>query len=125
MTTNFTFPCASVNGLTLDQKRAAIAALRASIKAERADRKAGAAQRKADREAAKAAKAEAREQKRLAAIAKAQARLQKLLDKQNPVGTAARKAAKKPGAVKITQYQVDARAANDIAQALAAKRKSA
>ena len=123
--TNYTFPCGSVNGLTLNQKREAIAALRASIKADRASRSAASAQRKADREAAKLAKAETREQKRLAAIAKAQARLQKLLDKQNPVGTAARKAAKKPSAVKITQHQADARVANDIAMALAAKRKSA
>jgi len=31
-TTNYTFPCDTVNGLTLTQKRAAIAALKASIK---------------------------------------------------------------------------------------------
>ena len=125
MTTNYTFPCASVNGLTLNQKREAIAALRASIKADRASRSAASAQKRADREAAKLAKAAAAVVKREAAIAKAQARLQKLLDKQNPVGTKARKANQKPGAVKITKFQEDARVANDIAMALAAKRKSA
>jgi len=121
----FTFACASIEGLTLNQKRETIAALRASIKADRAARSAGAAQRKADREAAKLAKAAAAVAKREAAIAKAQARLQKLLDKQNPVGTKARKANQKPGAVKITKFQEDARVANDISMALAAKRKSA
>jgi hypothetical protein len=126
MTTNYTFPCASVNGLTLNQKREAIAALRASIKADRANRSAATAQKRADREAAKLAKAAAAVVKREAAIAKAQARLQKLLDKQSaPVGTKAIKANKKPGAVKITKFQEDARVANDIAMALAAKRKSA
>jgi len=122
----FTFACASIEGLTLNQKRETIAALRASIKADRAARSAGAAQRKADREAAKLAKAATAVAKREAAIAKAQARLQKLLDKQSaPVGTKARKANKKPGAVKITKFQEEARVANDIAMALAAKRKSA
>jgi len=124
--TNYTFPCGSVNGLTLNQKREAIAALRASIKADRASRSAASAQKRADREAAKLAKAATAVAKREAAIAKAQARLQKLLDKQSaPVGTKARKANKKPGAVKITKFQEEARVANDIAMALAAKRKSA
>ena len=36
---NFTFACASVNGLTLAQKRETVTALRASIKAEIAARK--------------------------------------------------------------------------------------
>lgn len=113
MTTNYTFPCASVNGLTLAQKRAAIAALRASIKADRE-------QNRDAKQALRVQKAEAREQKRLAAIEKAKAKLQKLLDKQNPVGTAARKANKKPSAVKIS---VGAEA-NAIAAALVAKRKT-
>ena len=118
---NYVFPCASVNGLTLEQKRAAIAALRDSIKAERAERKAGAAQRKVERAAAKALKAEQREAKRAAAIEKAKARLQRLLDKQNPVGTAARKAARKPSKPVVT-FGAEA---NAIAAALVAKRKSA
>jgi hypothetical protein len=119
--TNYTFPCASVNGLTLEQKRAAIVALRDSIKAERASRKDAAAAKRAERAEAKAAKAAAAIVKREAAIAKAQARLQKLLDKQNPVGTAARKAARKPSKPTVT-YGAEA---NEIAQRLAAKRKSA
>ena len=52
---------------------------------------------------AKADRAAAAELKRTNAIAKAQARLQKLLDKQNPVGAKALKAARKPGAVTITK----------------------
>jgi hypothetical protein len=117
--TNFTFPCASVNGLTTNQKREAIAALRASIKADRDYKRAAAAQKRLANINAKAAKAEARAEKRASAIEKAKARLQKLLDKQNPVGTAARKANKKPSAVKIS---VGAEA-NAIAAALVAKRK--
>lgn len=121
MTTNYTFPCASVNGLTLAQKRAAIAALRESIKADRAAGKDARLAQRAERAAAKAAKAEAREQKRLAAIERAKAKLQKLLDKANPVGTAARKAARKPSKATVT-YGAEA---NEIAARLAAKRKSA
>lgn len=117
--TNYTFPCASVNGLTSNQKRAAIAALRASLRADREIKRDLAAAKRAERIAAQVAKTEAREQKRLAAIEKAKAKLQKLLDKQNPVGTAARKANKKPSAVKIS---VGAEA-NAIAAALVAKRK--
>ena len=80
---NYTFPCASVNGLTTAQKRAAIAALRASLVA--------------DREAAKANKIATAEAKRAAAIAKAQARLEKLLSKSvGAVGTKAVKANKRP-----------------------------
>jgi hypothetical protein len=80
---NYTFPCASVNGLTTAQKRAAIAALRASLVA--------------DREAAKAGKIATAEAKRAAAIAKAQARLEKLLSKQvGAVGAKAVKANKRP-----------------------------
>ena len=80
---NYTFPCASVNGLTLNQKREAIIALKASIKAE--------AEFKA------VAKIAAAEAKRAAAIAKAEARLAKLLSKQvGAVGAKAAKANKRP-----------------------------
>jgi len=81
--TNYIFPCASVNGLTTNQKRAAIAALRASLVA--------------DRENAAAAKIAAAELKRATAIAKAEARLAKLLAKSvGPVGAKAVKANKRP-----------------------------
>jgi hypothetical protein len=79
---NYTFPCASVNGLTTNQKRAAIAALRASLIA--------------DRETAKDAKIAAATAKREAAIAKAQARLEKLLSKSVVTGSKAVKANKRP-----------------------------
>ena len=85
-TTNYIFPCASVNGLTLTQKRAAIAALKTSIKEEMALRKT----LKAEAKAEKAEKAEAR---RVAAIAKAKAKLDKLMA---PVGAKAIKANKRP-----------------------------
>lgn len=126
MTTNYTFPCGSVNGLTLNQKREAIAALRVSIKAERANRAADRIAAKVAKVAAANAKADALAEKRAAAIAKAQARLQKLLDKQSaPVGVKALKASRKAGPVTVTKFQSEARAANDIAAALVAKRKSA
>ena len=69
----------------------------------------------------KVLKAEQRAAKREAAIEKAKARLQRLLDKQNPVGTAARKAARKPSKPVVT-FGAEA---NAIAAALVAKRKSA
>ena len=95
--TNYTFPCASVNGLTTNQKRAAIAALRASLVA--------------DRENAAAAKIAAAELKRATAIAKAEARLAKLLAKSvGPVGAKAVKANKRPS--KGVTYGAEA---NDLA----------
>jgi hypothetical protein len=88
--TNYIFPCASVNGLTLNQKRAAVVALKAAIKAETDMRKA----LKQDAVLAKRAAADA---KRAAAIEKAQARLDKLLAKSvGPVGAKAVKANKRP-----------------------------
>ena len=62
--TNYTFPCASVNGLTSNQKRAAIAALRASLRADREIKRDLAAAKRAERIAAQVAKTETREQKR-------------------------------------------------------------
>lgn len=91
---SYSFPCASVSGLTTAQKREAIAALREAIKADTiAKREAKALQREA-RAAAKADKI-------ATAIAKAEARLQKLLSKAvGPVGAKAKKASKRAGKVK-------------------------
>ena len=88
---NFVFACASVNGLTLDQKRKTVIALRASIKSE-------VAARKATKQAGKEAKAFLRAAKKAERIAKLEAKLAAL---KNPVGTAARKANKKPSNVTI------------------------
>ncbi len=88
---NFVFACASVNGLTLDQKRKTVIALRASIKSE-------VAARKATKQAGKEAKAFLRAAKKAERIAKLEAKLASL---KNPVGTAARKANKKPSNVAI------------------------
>ena len=116
--TNFVFACGSVNGLTLNQKRETVKALRASIAEEVLQRrfaKIGAAEEKAQ---ARLAKAETAEQKRVAAIAKAQARLDKLLSKAvGPVGHKAAKASKRPS--KVVTYGAEA---NEIAAALVAKR---
>jgi len=88
---NFVFACASVNGLTLAQKRETVTALRASIKSE-------VAARKATKQAGKEAKAFLRAAKKAERIAKLEAKLAAL---KNPVGTAARKANKKPSNVTI------------------------
>ena len=96
---NYVFPCASVNGLTLTQKREAMKALRVAIKEEAAIRKAVRADAKVAKAAAKAEKAAAREAKKAARIAKMEAKLLAL--KTGPVGTAARKAARKPSKVKV------------------------
>ena len=56
---NFVFPCASVNGLTLPQKREALKALRASISAEVAFRREVKAEAKISRAALRAEKAAA------------------------------------------------------------------
>jgi len=94
-TTNYTFPCDSVNGLTLTQKRAAIKALKEAIKQDLVFNR----EFRAELKAVKVQKAAAR---REAAIQKAQEKLQRLLDKANPVGTKALKANRKPSAVIIT-----------------------
>jgi hypothetical protein len=102
---NYIFPCASVNGLTLNQKRAAVVALRAAIKAENDMRKA----LKQDAFIAKRAAADA---KREAAIAKAQARLEKLLSKQvGAVGAKAIKANKRPSKTAVYASEANALAA--------------
>lgn len=58
---------------------------------------------KAEKERAVQAKATAKEAKRQASIRKAQATLARLLDKTNPVGAKARKAARRPGPVIVTK----------------------
>jgi len=108
-TTNFVFPCASVNGLTLNQKRAAVAALRASISESVAYNR--------------AAKAQLAEVKMAERIAKATARLEALQAKAiskavGNVGSKAIKANRRPAAVIISEGAE----ANAIANALRAKR---
>lgn len=127
MTTNanFVFPCASVNGLTLNQKREAIKALRASISSEVAFRREAKASAKIEKEQARIAKAAAAEAKMAEKIAKATARLEALQAKAiakalGPVGIKARKANRKPG--KVTTYGAED---NAIAAAIVAKRKAA
>ena len=105
---NYFFPCASVNGLTLNQKRAALAALKDAIKAENDMRKA----LKQDAILAKRAAADA---KRAAAIEKAQARLDKLLAKSVVTGSKAIKANKRPS--KVVTYGAEA---NDLAEKIKA-----
>ena len=94
-TTNYTFPCDTVNGLTLNQKREAVKALKAAI-AE------SVAYRRQEKEAAKIYKARKATERREAAIAKAQAKLQRLLDKANPVGAKAIQANRKPSACTVS-----------------------
>ena len=94
-TTNYTFPCDTVNGLTLNQKREAVKALKAAI----AESVAYHRQEKLATKVYKAAKAAER---REAAIAKAQAKLQRLLDKANPVGAKAIQANRKPSACTVS-----------------------
>jgi hypothetical protein len=112
---NFTFACASVNGLTLAQKRETVTALRASIKAEIAARKIAKRSDKDAKIAARAVRVAARELKMADKIAKAEARLialqakndarlQKLADlKAKPVGVKAVRANRKPSKVVITE----------------------
>jgi aspartate oxidase len=112
----FTFACGSIEGLTLNQKRETITALKKSISME-------VAQRRANKVAEKEQKAFNAAMKREVAIARAQARLQKLLDKASPVGSKAIKANKKPSA--CTVIQQEAVEANAIALKFAAKKRSA
>ena len=112
----FTFACGSIEGLTLNQKRETLTALKKSISMELAGRRALKAAEK-EQKAFNAA------MKRELAISRAQARLQKLLDKASPVGTKAIKANKKPSA--CTVIQQEATEANAIALKFAAKKRSA
>jgi hypothetical protein len=110
--TNFVFACASVNGLTLNQKRETIKALRASIAEEVQLRRIAKRVAAEERATAKAVKLQTAEQKRIAAIAKAQARLDKLLSAQ--VGKVGHKAAKaNRRASKVVTYGAEANAIAD------------
>ncbi|NCX05939.1 MAG: hypothetical protein EBW68_09200 [Actinobacteria bacterium] len=121
--TNHVFPCASVNGLTLNQKREAVKALRASISDEVKFRRESKSFAKFEKQAARADKAAAAEAKMAERIAKATARLEALQAKAiakavGKVGAKAIKANRKPGAVTISEGAE----ANTIAAALRAKR---
>ena len=107
----FTFACDSIEGLTLNQKRETLKALKLAIKAD-------AARAREAKSALKLQKAENAEVRRINAIAKAQAKLDKLLSK--PVGSKAIKANRKPS--KVTTLQVEAREANEIAKKFASKK---
>ena len=110
----FTFACASIEGLTLNQKRETLKALREAIKQDVHSRKFA-------RLVNSEAKAQARADKVAASIARAEARLQKLLAKQvGAVGSKALKANRKPS--KVVSYGAEA---NAIAAAIMAKKHSA
>ena len=97
--------------LSVREQKSMLASLRDVYAQARADLKAGKALLKADREAARAAKKAER-------IAKLQAKIDALT---NPVGTKARKANKKPGAVKVYNPEEIAEA-NAIAAKIQAKK---
>jgi len=110
----FTFACGSVEGLTLNQKRETLTALKISIKQDITERKFA---RMLNAEAKRHAVVTKREQ----AIARAEARLAKLIAKQAaPVGVKALKANRKPS--KVVTYGAEA---NEIAAAIMAKKQSA
>jgi len=111
MITNYVFPCASVASLTLNEKREAIKALRASIKDQLFFRK-------LDKAAAAEAKAIAAQARIDAAIAKAQAKLEKALARTVKAPAQKKRAARKAGPVTVT-YGAEA---NAIAESLKAKR---
>lgn len=121
--TNHVFPCASVNGLTLNQKREAVKALRASISESVAYNRAAKVSAKVEKAASRYIKAAAAADKMADRIAKATARLEALQAKAiakavGNVGAKALKANRKPGAVTISEGAE----ANTIAAALRAKR---
>ena len=109
----FTFACDSIEGLTLNQKRETLKALKAAISAEVARKR----EAKAELKALKAENAEA---KRQVAIDKARAKLEKLLNKTQPVGRLAIKANKKPS--KATVTTLDMLEANEIAKKFASRK---
>lgn len=87
-----------VNELNLADKRALIVELKDAIKSDVAAAKAAKATNKAIKQIARENKAVDRAAKKAARIAKLEAKLVAL---KNPVGTAARKAAKKPSNVTV------------------------
>jgi hypothetical protein len=87
---NYTFPCASVGGLTYSQMLTTIAELKLAVKRERAIR----SEMRIAKAEVRQANAEARRAK---AIERAEVRLAKLLAKQvGPVGAKAIKANRRP-----------------------------
>lgn len=122
MSKSYTFPCATVAGLTLAQKREAVKELRASIKAEveqRRDLRALTASMKRHERDEKRALREAKKAER---IAKLEAKLEAL---RNPVGAKAIKASRKPGPVKITKFNQETQEANEIAAKIKARKVAA
>lgn len=109
----FTFACNSIEGLTLNQKRETLKALKVAISAD-------IAARRADKAALKAIKAETAETKRQVAIDKARARLEKLLNKTQPVGRMAVAANRKPS--KGTVTTIDMLEANEISKKFASRK---
>lgn len=99
MTSNYTFPCASVNGMTLTQKREALKALRMAIKEEAIIRKMVKENQKAEKIAAREAKKAAADAKKADRIAKLEAKLLAL--KTPKVGSAAIKANRRPSKVVV------------------------
>jgi hypothetical protein len=81
----------------------ALAAARLALNTAKVQVKELAVAVKAEKEKALQAKAAAKEARHQNAILKAQAKLAKLMDKANPVGVQARKAARKPGPVVSTK----------------------
>ena len=109
----FTFACDSIEGLTLNQKRDTLKALKVAISAE-------VAARRANKAALKEQKAITAEAKRQVAIDKARARLEKLLNKTQPVGRMAIAANRKPSKGKVTT--IDMLEANEIAKKFASRK---
>lgn len=109
----FRFACDSIEGLTLNQKRETLKALKAAISAEVARKREAKAQLKIE-------KAKNVEFKRQVAIEKARLKLQKLLDKTQPVGRMAVAANRKPS--KGTVTTLDMLEANEISKKFAAKK---
>lgn len=101
MTSNYTFPCASVNGLTLTQKREAVKYLRMAIREEAIIRKMVKETQKAEKIAAREAKKAAADAKKADRIAKLEAKLLAL--KTPKVGTAAVKANRRPSKAVVTR----------------------
>jgi hypothetical protein len=109
----FRFACDSIEGLTLNQKRETLKALKAAISAEVARKREAKTQLKIE-------KAKNVEFKRQVAIEKARLKLQKLLDKTQPVGRMAVAANRKPS--KGTVTTLDMLEANEISKKFAAKK---
>lgn len=109
----FRFACDSIEGLTLNQKRETLKALKAAISAEVARKREAKAQLKIE-------KAKNVEFKRQVAIEKARLKLQKLLDKTQPVGRMAVAANRKPSKGAVTT--LDMLEANEISKKFAAKK---